>query len=89
MNKKDEPGGGAGLRGEKVAELTACGNVLLTSVFQGQEDSRGKASSPKPPCLPEGPLLGPSRLGFHTEPGARSTRTSGSERKKTHFSATS
>lgn len=36
MSKKHELGEGAGLMGEEVTELTACGNVLLTSLFQAQ-----------------------------------------------------
>lgn len=40
MSKKDKLGGGAGPRGEKVTELPARGNVLLTSLFQARQIQR-------------------------------------------------
>ena len=87
--KEDEEKGpawrGAGPRGEKVTQLTAPGNVLLTSLFQAQADSRGKMSSQNPPggaalvCLRP---LKHSRRGFHTEAAARNALTRAPAQRK-------
>lgn len=59
MSKKHELGGGAGLMGEKVMSLTACGNVLLTSLFQAQADCPDKMSSQTPAGEAAAPARGP------------------------------